>query len=354
MDYRQARLELKKGRLRPLYLFSGIEDILKEELLQDMVGLMKSRGLEPDLLRMDGKKLEWPELRRELEQVTIFSQGRILLVSESPYFASLPEKSSPSKAKPSSRKSRSKEKDEGPEQAELAAILNADVDDTLLIISVQNADKRRKTTRYLEKAGALVEFPSLRGVALENWVRERLARNSRQIDKEALALLVERSGENLSLLQRELEKLITSLGTESIINYTLVDSLVPESVQGNIFNMVDELGRKNATGALNHFYKMRRQNEPPLRIFAMIARHFRLLYRAELLRQSGLARAKIPPKLKVPPFVADKLMQQLPNFPGNILPRIIRELKDVDLMIKTGRLSDVDGLEQLILKLTFS
>ena len=353
MDYRQARLELKKGKLYSLYLFSGSEDTLKEELLLEMIGVMRRKGLEPDLLRIDGKKLGWQELRRELEQVTIFSRGRVLLVKDSPYFSNIPEKNTKASKKESGKQKGRNPADE-PQQEELAALLANGTGETILVFFVQNVDKRRKINKYLEKAGVMVEFPPLKGAALARWIRDELSRESRQIDEKALTVLVQRSGDNLALLKKELEKLVTCLGEEKTIDCSLVEKLVPENAQGSIFKLVDELGQKNAAGALNHLHMMRQQNEPPLRILAMVIRHFRLLYRASLLRQEGLTTAKIPATLQVPPFVAGKLLEQLPNFPGNSLPSIFNMLKEIDLTIKTGRLSGEEALEQLILKLAFN
>ena len=351
MDYREARLKLKKGQLLSLYLFSGSEDTLKEELLLEMIGVMHHKGLEPDLLRIDGKKLGWQELRRELDQVTIFSRGRVLLVKDSPYFANVAEKSTKtSKKEPDKQKGRNPADE--PQQEELATWLDG-TNDTLLIFFVQNVDKRRKITKYLDKTGAMIEFPPLKGAALVRWIRDELSREQKQIDEKALTVLMERSGENMALLKRELEKLVTCLGDLKTIDCSLVEKLVPENAQGNVFNLVDELGRKNAVGALHHLHMMRQQNEPPLRILAMIIRHFRLLYRTSLLSQGGLASAKISTTLQVPSFVAGKFLEQLPNFPGDSLPSVFNTLKEVDLTIKTGRLSGEEALEQLIINLTF-
>ncbi|MEW5922176.1 MAG: DNA polymerase III subunit delta [Bacillota bacterium] len=353
MDYRQARLELKKGNLRSLYLFSGSEDALKEELLCQMIGLMARQGLDPDLLRIDGRKMAWPELRREMEQMTIFSRGRILLVKDVPYFSAAPGKSTGAKSEKEPPAGKSSRQEGAPGEDELISILSAGTGDTLLVFSVQDVDRRRKLNKYLEKEGVLIEFPPLKGAALARWIRDELKQENRQIDEDALAVLMQRSGEDLTLLRRELEKIVTFLDSGEIIERSVVEKLVPENTQGNIFNMVDELGRKNAFAALNHFNKMRRQNEPPLRILALVTRHFRLLYRARLLQQEGLPPAKLAAALQLPPFVTAKLLEQLPNFPGESLPRIIADLKEVDLRIKTGRLPGEDALEQLVYTLAF-
>lgn len=352
MDYRQARLELKKGKLRPLYLFAGSEELLKEELLVSMVEVLKKKGDEPDLLRIDGRKTAWPDLRRELEQVTIFSRNRVLLVKEPPYFAAVTGKKAG--AKNEQEPPREKRQGEAPGEQELASILAAGTGDTLLIFSVQEVDKRKKLNKYLEKEGALIEFPPLKGAALARWIQDKLKQQNRQIEEDALDLLLQRSGADLVLLRGELDKLITFLHDQKVIKRSHVEVLTPENVQGNIFNMVDELGRKNAAAALSHFHKMRLQNEPPLRILALVTRHFRLLYHARLLQQQGLAPEKLAAALKVPPFAATRLLQQLPNFSDQALPAIIAHLREVDLRIKTGLLPGEEALEQLLYKLAFA
>ncbi len=355
MDYRQFKLALQKGQLRPLYVFSGSEDSLKEELLGEIMEVMRSKGLEPDLLKVDGKKLNWIDLRREAEQLTIFSRGRVILVKDAPYFSNISEKNNGvSQKSKGTKKSKVQNKKEEPDQEELASFLLNRRVESILVFFIGNVDKRRKINKYLEKSGNLVEFPPLKGAALISWIRHELFRESKEIDDDALTMLVQRSGENLLLIKSELEKLVSCLGKEKKIDCSLIEEVVPENVLGNIFNLVDDLGRKNAVGALKHLHRMGEQNEPMLRILSMIIRHFRLLYRANILQQEGLPAVKITAILQVHPFVTGKLVEQLPNFPGDSLPRIIYALKEVDLAIKTGRLSGEEALEQLILKLTFS
>jgi DNA polymerase III subunit delta len=249
-----------------------------------------------------------------IEQGTIFSRGRVLLVKDSPYFTNIPEKSTKD-LKKDQNKQKGRAQTEEPHQEELTALLSGGMSDTILVFFVQNVDKRKKINKYLDNAGAMVEFPPLKGTALARWIRDELDRESKEIEDSALNILVQRSGENLALLKRELEKLVTCLGEEKTIDYSLVKKLVPENAQGNIFNLVDELGRKNAAGALNHLHMMRQQNEPPLRILAMVIRHFRLLYRASLLLQEGLPIRKNPRHLTSAPFCSGETPRAVAQFP---------------------------------------
>jgi len=353
LDYRQARLELKKGKMHSLYLFSGSEEILKEELLAEMIELLRQRGLEPELMRLDGKKVEWPELRQELDQLTIFSRGRVLLVKNAPYFHTAGDGRGKGAANKEVLPSKGRSPENLPAEDEIGAILADHTHNTLLVFSVPEVDRRRKLAKYLEKKGVLIDFPALQGTMLVRWIREELSRKAKEIDEDALNMLLQRSGENLALLKKELEKLTLYMGAQKKIDCSAVEKIVPENAESNIFSLVDELGRKNGVDAVNHLMKMRRQNEPPLRMLAMIARHFRLLYHARLLQQQGVPAAKLSVSLQVPPFVTYKLLEQLPNFSGNSLPRIIALLKETDLQIKTGRLQGEEALEQLVLKLSF-
>jgi DNA polymerase III subunit delta len=103
--------------------------------------------------------------------------------------------------------------------------------------------------------------------------------------------------------------------------------------ESTIFMLVDAVGEQRADQALRHVAEILREEAPPYVLF-MIARQFRLLYRASVLlargRSGGLADA-----LGVPPFVAQRIAGQARNFPPPVFPGIFRRLQAADLAIKT-------------------
>ena len=54
MDFHQAGKDIKTGKVAPLYLFSGPEDYLKEELLGEILRVLGKEGRSFDLERKDG------------------------------------------------------------------------------------------------------------------------------------------------------------------------------------------------------------------------------------------------------------------------------------------------------------
>lgn len=96
---------------------------------------------------------------------------------------------------------------------------------------------------------------------------------------------------------------------------------------------------------------MRRQNEHPLKILAMIIRQFRLLYQIYPMQQRKLSRREMAASLKVQPFIIGELLKQAEKYNEATLSKVFLLLKETDYEIKTGKRDGDEALEQLILKL---
>lgn len=346
MHYAQAMGRVRQGLLSPFYLFSGPEKFLQEKMLQEIYSRLQQEGKTFFLERLPGIELSLPALMQNVRQKTIFSGGRILWVEGPPYFTT-------PKTGPAGRKKKPAGQDKPSGEAELLTFLQQEkVSDLVLILVVPNVDRRRRLVKTIESGGRLVEFPLLKGAALRKWVRDELSLEKKQIEAEALQEFLARGGENLQLLQMELDKMVTYLGPEKTVTRALVEKLVAENSRGNIFHLVEAVGRMDVEGALGHLYKMRLQNEPPLVILAMIARQFRLLYQYLIFQEKKLPVREMASALKTPPFVVNKLAGQAQSYRAETLARIIATVKEYDLGIKTGRFEAHTALEKLILQLT--
>lgn len=346
MDYRQARERIKRGEIHSLYLFSGPEEYLKEELLREILFVMEKKGKHFSREKVNADVLEKgiPGLIQGLRQATIqtslLSEGRLLWVYNSPFF-------SPSK------KDTSKKKEESPDgEKEILALVEDGFSHIILIFSVPQVDKRKKLVKVFEKAGRLIEFPVLKGVALQKWLTDCLAQEKLEAEEEAVLELLERAGENLTLLHNEIVKISTYLCGKKTVSAELVRRLVPGSSAGNIFQLTDAVGRRKMDEAIIQLTRILHNNEHPLVILAMIARHFRLLFQLRLLQDKNFSRREIIALLKIQPFILDKLQDQVKNYTSDSLARIISYLKETDKGIKSGLLEAGSALEQMILKLT--
>ena len=354
MDYFAAVKKLKEdGVIHPLYLLNGPEHYLKEEFVQELLNYIKEQtGKQYFLERLDGRRISLADLLFDAKQATLFPGGRLLWVSDPLYFSASKKKEG---AAPKKEKSpvppRTASRPSG--EKELLSFLQGG-NDPVIVFSVQDVDRRRKLVKAIEGAGMLINFVQLRGAPLRRWLKEQFLREKKKAEEKALNELIERVGDNLYLLKREVEKIATYMADDKVVTHLLVRQMVPESSLGNIFNLVEAIGQKDTGEAFFHLYKLFQQNEHPLVIMAMINRQFRLLYQLRILQEKELPRREVTAFLKVQPFVVKKLEQQAQKYSIPAIAGIIAHLHETDWKIKTGRLEANEALEQLILALTVS
>lgn len=346
MDYRQAGERIRRGEIFSFYLFSGPDEYLKEELLQEILTSLAKKGKSFSVERINSNHLERglsgfiQDLQQTTIQTSLLSEGRVLWINNSLLF-------SPPKKDTSSKKGKFPEG-----ESEVVHLLEQKLSEIIIIFSVPQVDKRKKIVKMVEKAGKFIDFPVLKGHALLKWLAGRLAQENLQIEDDAALELLERTGENLTLINSEIQKISTYLCGEKNITMELIRELVPGSSLGNIFQLTEAVGRKKMDEALRQLHRIRAQDEHPLVVLAMIARQFRLLFQLCLLEEKGYSRREILAALKIQPFLLSKLQEQAKNFTSCSLARIISGLKEMDAAIKSGQLESGDALEQMILKLT--
>ena len=91
--------------------------------------------------------------------------------------------------------------------------------------------------------------------------------------------------------------------------------------------------------------------QEPLSIFAMIVRQFRLLLQAKELVETRTPGNQMASQLKVPAFVADKLVQQSQRYSSAQLYQIYQHLLELDIAMKSGS-DPATTLDRLVASLT--
>jgi len=83
------------------------------------------------------------------------------------------------------------------------------------------------------------------GNALNRWVQRRVEEKGGRIAPRAVHLLVTNAGNDLALLDNELEKLVLYKGPEALIGGEDVELLCPFAAEASIFDLVDAIGNRN-------------------------------------------------------------------------------------------------------------
>lgn len=220
----------------------------------------------------------------------------------------------------------------------------------LFFVESDTLPKGHPILKLAEKheAGHVYEFGGPVRGELADWIFNRVESKGATIQRSAADALAVAIGDDLRLLDSEIEKLVIYVGEERAITTADVELLVPYAGAANVFAMVDAIGRRDGRTALRMLHKLLDDNAAPLYLLSMIVRQFRILIQVKELSAEGLAASTIAKRVGLHSFVAEKAQRQAMNFSLGQLETIYARLLETDLAIKTGRMEDVLALDTLV------
>ena len=158
--------------------------------------------------------------------------------------------------------------------------LNESVD---LIFVEQEADKN---TLYqtIEKVGEVKEFTLLKLPELITNIKKIASAYKVNINDETVKYLIECCGTSMQDLINEIRKLIEYKGENNTITKQDVDLMCTKQIQAVIFDLTDNLGKKETGKALEIYNRLISNKEPIQKILITLYNHFKKLYIIKMLR----------------------------------------------------------------------
>jgi DNA polymerase-3 subunit delta len=195
------------------------------------------------------------------------------------------------------------------------------------------------------------EFTPLRPGELSRWIAARAQEKGGRIEPGAIRVLATYVGNDLRLLDSEIEKLLTYAGEERAVTEKDAQLLVSYAREADIFAMVDALGARDTQRAMEMMEKLLAEGQHPLYLLRMITRQFRILLQIKELLNKGTPAADVRGLLHLHPYVAKKTMSQARNFSVPQLEEIYHRLLETDEGVKTGQLEDHLALDLFVAEL---
>jgi DNA polymerase-3 subunit delta len=159
---------------------------------------------------------------------------------------------------------------------------------------------------------------------------------------------LERTGDDMENIKTELEKLVCYTMGRDVITKEDVEAVGTVHVTNRIFDMVSAIVAGNKKKAMDLYEDLLTLKEPPMRIMFLIARQFNQLLQVKELASKGNDRGAVASKLKIPPFVAGKLLAQAKGFTREQILSYVEFCVEAEEAVKTGKLSDRLAVELLI------
>jgi DNA polymerase-3 subunit delta len=219
-------------------------------------------------------------------------------------------------------------------------------------------ERRKGKVHWLEKwaqergDSAYIKSCKLKkGSDLAHWIILEAQKTGGKFSPQAAGLLASLVGENPRQAKQEIEKLLDYVDYQRPVEAEDVEKLTADTGQADIFDMVDALGNKNGQVALQLLQRLLDERDT-ISIFGMVVRQFRLLIQVREIMDQGGMMGEIAGGIKVPYFVAEKLVQQARGFDLRALEEVYHRLLDLDEGVKSGRYTYDLGLVTFVSEFT--
>lgn len=217
---------------------------------------------------------------------------------------------------------------------------------TIIVFINPNAtvDSTKKITKLIKDKGVIKELNTTNPIDIIKGIC-----GSYKIDRECINLLIDRVGSNVSIIEQELNKLMLYKIDDKIITKEDIINLTSVNIDTDIFKFIDYIIQKEKDMAMRIYNEMIKQGEEPIKIIALLASKFRLMYQAVELTRSGCSQQDISSTLGVHIYPVKLAIQAGLKYNNKLLLNYLDKLADLDISIKTGKVEPVLGLELFIL-----
>lgn len=216
-----------------------------------------------------------------------------------------------------------------------------------LVFVEQEVDKNA-LYQAIEKVGEVKEFALLKLPDLIANIKKIAVAYKVNIDDATAKYLVECCGTSMQDLINELRKLIEYKGENSNITKQDIDLLCTKQIQAVIFDLTDNLGKKETSKALEVYNGLISNKEPIQKILITLYNHFKKLY---IIKIAEKYNEDVATAMNLKPnqlFLVSKYKTQAKYFETQELREVLEALIDLDANYKIGLISLEIGLEAIL------
>ena len=329
MKLHELEGSFKRTGCAPLYLVLGEEDYLREQALRAIgrAALSDENGGDFNCDVYYGDECAASDILSAAKDLPVFAERRLVIVKAA-------------------------EKLPARETDRLIPYLQDPNASTTVIFSASKLDGRLKFTQALKQKAAVIDCGPLPPGQMPAWVRAQATQIGLRLSDDAVPLLADLAGRSLSLITREMEKLVLSVPPEKTAGPAEVEAVRGTQPGASVFDLSAAIGAGDRARALRILARNLEAGEAPLRILGALVWQYRRLWKAQSLLSMKGADGEVGRALGVPPFRLKEFVAQARLFSEPHFRLAFQLFLDADSALKGGRATSSDRiLEVLLLRL---
>lgn len=211
-------------------------------------------------------------------------------------------------------------------------------ENNLLFIPTDKVDSRLSLSKKLMKNKNITYIK--KEVDLTKYIKEKL--NTYQIDFPSINLLIEKCQEDITRIDSECEKLMIYKLDSKEITKEDIELLVVKKLKDSsevLFSLTNALLERNKKKSLKIYKELEEYNLDINSIIGLLASQLKLISQIKVLKMDGLKNTEIQEKLKLKSLYQIKKLSEYTTYSLNQIGNMIHLLSDLDVKIKSGRIS---------------
>ena len=326
--------KLKEKKLASLYLFFGEETFLLESNLKKIKNLFGDVVKGINYILIDEDSIE--NIISDIETPAFGYEKKLIVARNTGLF-----KTGAKKQKEAITKLKDKINDYIKENIEA-------INETVVLVFVEEEAGKSSLLNTIDKLGIVCKFEYQKPAQIQKRLKAICNAYKVDIDQPTMQYFIENCGTNMQELINEIRKLIEYAGEGNIIKKDDIDKLSIKKMESIIFELTDNLGKKNIPKALEVLNNLIYAREPVQKILITLYNHFKKLYLTKIAIQNKKDIASSLDLKSNQTFLVNKYRQQASYFKQEELRKILTELIDLDYKYKIGLIDVNVGLEAIL------
>lgn len=316
--------------LNPLTLIHGDERYLVDQAVRAWRERAKPPELDVEIFdapgRLDG-------LRNAIAEMPMFDPERALLVRDPPQLTGAAKRG-------------------GVDPPERLATIVAERAPTTLLCLVAHArvpDRNPVLAAVKALHGAISFHAAIKGRELRTWVEREIGARGLRLGSGSVDHLVRFAGPDLGTIASELDKLVAFAAGRPLSITDVRLAVAGDEASGLYDTLGDLLGPTPAKGA-DSIDRLLSEGRAGPYLLAILAGQIRDLLLAQAYLQTHGSAAGLAAQLGKPDWVVERLVRQARQVPAHVAAGWLGALHDADRKLKTGEISDTDGVRLTVLR----